>query len=55
MNDSYRDLYRKVVQNDYCIGCGVCAAVCPRGVLKLENLAEEGRFEAYLRPEEQNY
>jgi ferredoxin-type protein NapH len=38
-----------------CVGCGVCAAVCPRGVLKLENLAEEGRFEAYLRPEEQNY
>lgn len=37
-----------------CVGCGVCAAVCPRGVLKLENLAEEGRFEAYLRPEE-NY
>ena len=35
-----------------CVGCGVCAAVCPRGVLKLENLAEEGRFEAYLRPEE---
>ncbi|MBD3748661.1 MAG: 4Fe-4S binding protein [Sphingobacteriales bacterium] len=38
-----------------CVGCGVCAAVCPRGVLKLENLAEEGRFDAYLRPEEQEY
>ncbi|MEO5909542.1 MAG: 4Fe-4S dicluster domain-containing protein [Pelobium sp.] len=38
-----------------CVGCGVCAAVCPRGVLKLENLAEEGRFEAYLRPEEKEY
>jgi polyferredoxin len=38
-----------------CVGCGICAAVCPRGVLKLENLAEEGRFDAYLRPEEQNY
>ena len=36
-----------------CVGCGICAAVCPRGVLKLENLAEEGRFEPYLRPEEQ--
>ncbi len=38
-----------------CVGCGVCAAVCPRGVLKLENLAEEGRFDAYLRPEEQSH
>ncbi|HEX7367289.1 MAG TPA: 4Fe-4S dicluster domain-containing protein [Pelobium sp.] len=36
-----------------CVGCGVCAAVCPRGVLKLENLAEEGRFDIYTRPEEQ--
>jgi ferredoxin len=20
-----------------CVGCGICSAVCPRGVLKLEN------------------
>jgi len=20
-----------------CVGCGICATVCPRGVLKLEN------------------
>nr|MBC7612968.1 4Fe-4S binding protein [Pseudopedobacter sp.] len=38
-----------------CVGCGICAAVCPRGVLKLENLAEQGRFDAYLRPEEADY
>lgn len=34
-----------------CVGCGICADVCPRGVLKLENLAEEGRFEPYKRHE----
>jgi ferredoxin-type protein NapH len=38
-----------------CVGCGICAAVCPRGVLKLENLAEEGRFDAYIRPEEKAF
>ena len=35
-----------------CVGCGICASVCPRGVLKLENLAEEGRFDKYVRPED---
>jgi len=34
-----------------CVGCGICSEVCPRGVLKLENLAEEGRFEPYSRLE----
>jgi ferredoxin len=27
-----------------CVGCGVCSAVCPRGVLKLENGPEENRI-----------
>ena len=27
-----------------CVGCGVCSAVCPRGVLKLENAPEDGRI-----------
>lgn len=35
-----------------CVGCGICATVCPRGVLKLENLAEESRFESYKRHEQ---
>ncbi|MFT7611482.1 MAG: ferredoxin-type protein NapH [Parvicellaceae bacterium] len=25
-----------------CVGCGVCSAVCPRGVLKLENGPNSG-------------
>ena len=25
-----------------CVGCGVCSAVCPRGVLKLENGEDAG-------------
>ena len=27
-----------------CVGCGICSAVCPRGVLKLENASEKGRI-----------
>jgi ferredoxin len=27
-----------------CVGCGICSAVCPRGVLKLENAEEENRI-----------
>ena len=27
-----------------CVGCGICAAVCPRGVLKLENSKLENRI-----------
>ena len=27
-----------------CVGCGICSAVCPRGVLRLENGHEKGRF-----------
>jgi ferredoxin len=27
-----------------CVGCGICSAVCPRGVLKLENGSRDGRI-----------
>ena len=27
-----------------CVGCGICSAVCPRGVLKLENGPLKGRI-----------
>ncbi len=27
-----------------CVGCGICSAVCPRGVLKLENGPRKGRI-----------
>jgi ferredoxin len=27
-----------------CVGCGICSSVCPRGVLRLENGVEKGRF-----------
>jgi ferredoxin-type protein NapH len=34
-----------------CVGCGICAAVCPRGVLKLENgKTHADRFDGAARP-----
>jgi ferredoxin len=34
-----------------CVGCGVCAAVCPRGVLSLENgETHADRFEGADEP-----
>ena len=33
---SYAQKGQDIVRSS-CVGCGVCSAVCPRGVLKLEN------------------
>ena len=33
-----------------CVGCGVCAAVCPRGVLKLEGGSKNDRFDGAANP-----
>jgi ferredoxin len=37
-----------------CVGCGMCATVCPRGVLRLENGPRAGRYNepALVRLEE---
>jgi len=33
-----------------CVGCGICSAVCPRGVLKLENDSLENRINSENYP-----
>jgi ferredoxin len=41
------------VKRAACVGCGICAHVCPRGVLKLENkwdpnpMAQESNVKAF--------
>ena len=38
-------LFIEYIVRSSCVGCGVCSAVCPRGVLKLENGPTENRVE----------
>ncbi len=33
---SYAQKGQDIVRSS-CVGCGICSAVCPRGVLRLEN------------------
>ena len=37
------------VKRASCVGCGMCAQVCPRGVLKLESKAERWKAGAPIR------
>lgn len=38
------------IDRDGCIGCGVCATVCP----EVFRMAEDGRAEVYAQPQAQN-
>jgi len=37
------ELFEKVVINDFCIGCGVCAGVCPRAYISM-GIAQSGIY-----------
>ncbi|MGB1033121.1 MAG: 4Fe-4S binding protein, partial [Flavobacteriales bacterium] len=40
---AYAQQGKNIVRSS-CVGCGVCSAVCPRGVLKLENGPDTDRI-----------
>ncbi len=42
-----QSLFDKVVQNQYCIGCGVCAGVCPRAYISM-SWGESGIYQPSL-------
>jgi ferredoxin len=44
MGIDVRSYAEKDIVRSSCVGCGICAAVCPRGVLKLENDTPAGRI-----------
>ncbi len=46
MDSKLKELMNTVVENDYCIGCGVCAAL--NGSPLKMSLKEEGRYKPYL-------
>ncbi|TCN24167.1 Coenzyme F420 hydrogenase/dehydrogenase, beta subunit C-terminal domain [Mesobacillus foraminis] len=48
MNENIKELMNSVVQNDYCIGCGICATL--KGSQLTMGLDEDGKF----RPFEEN-
>jgi ferredoxin-type protein NapH len=33
------------IVRDSCVGCGICSAVYPRGVLKIKNGSQEHRYD----------
>jgi len=42
---AYAQKKQNIVRSS-CVGCGICSAVCPRGVLKLENGSRKNRIDS---------
>ena len=50
---AYAQQGKNIVRSS-CVGCGVCAAACPRGVLKLENgMTHKDRYDGSDSPFQQ--
>ena len=46
---SYAQRGENIVRSS-CVGCGICSAVCPRGVLRLENDSPNNRLQEPVFP-----
>ena len=52
MSESIKELLNTVVENDYCIGCGLCASL-PDSPLTMK-LNEDGKFQPFLNDRHYN-